>query len=530
MPTKPFRFWPARLCRIKISKYSVGDSPVVQFAGRRITKYGIALVAIVLLGLVLRVYDLAAQSFWWDEAFSAIVSTQALPVIVSRSSADVHPPLYYFLLHYWMNLFGTSDFAIRFLSVIFGVSAIPMIYVLGRRLCDEEVGIVSALILATSFFNIKYSQEARMYSLMVLLALLSMYFFVRFLEKNTVLTSFGYVLTTTLLVYSHVLGVLMLVAQNVYVVTVLLVSKKRTFRVLNWIILEATVIALFSPWIPMVVSSAHRAVKPALQINTFTETLTAYAGSPQLLWLFVVLAVLSLFTFAKIRGPANWKEPAKALESYSWEVRITNLKRLYLLAVWLLTFNILPYVISHLSNYHIYLSKYVIAASTALYVIVAKGIQNINYNYAKLAVVGVILVLSASSVQGYYLNPTKSDARGVMSYIDGNAKRGDLVLVYSGDTDALIFNWYNNRTDLTAKDFPANYVNLWSKSTEQNIQELNSDVAGHDRVWIINSTTQPDHTFNLVKALYQKTLNASYATTDSKSYLGYDVQLYEKRA
>jgi hypothetical protein len=49
-------------------------------------------------------------------------------------------------------------------------------------------------------------------------------------------------------------------------------------------------------------------------------------------------------------------------------------------------------------------------------------------------------------------------------------------------------------------------------------------------VWIINSTTQPDHTFNLVKALYQKTLNASYATTDSKSYLGYDVQLYEKRA
>lgn len=144
--------------------------------------------------------------------------------------------------------------------------------------------------------------------------------------------------------------------------------------------------------------------------------------------------------------------------------------------------------------------------------------------------VGVILVLSASSVQSYYLNPTKSDARDVMSYIDGNAKRGDLVLVYSGDTDALIFNWYNNRTDLTAKDFPANYVNLWSKSTEQNIQELNSDVAGHDRVWIINSTTQPDHTFNLVKALYQKTLNASYATTDSKSYLGYDVQLYEKRA
>jgi mannosyltransferase len=501
----------------------------VEFAGRTITKYGIALLAIVLLGLVLRVYHLAAQSFWWDEVFSAAVSTQALPAIISRTSADVHPPLYYFLLHYWENLFGTSDFAIRFLSVIFGVSAIPMIYVLGRRLFDKEVGIISALILAISSFNIQYSQEARMYSLMVLLALLSMYFFVRFLERNTLLTSFGYVLTTTLLVYSHVLGLLMLIAQNVYLVTVVLLSKKRTFRLLHWLILEAIVIVLFSPWIGVVVSSASRAIKPLLAINTFTQTLTAYSGSVQLLWLFVVLAALSLFTFAKIRGPANWKEPAKALESYSWEVRIANLKSLYLLAVWLLTFNVIPYAVSHLSRYNIYLSKYVIAASTALYLIVAKGIGNISYNYAKLAMVGVILVLSAVNVQAYYVTPTKGDARDAMNYIDSNAKSGDLVLVYSGGSDAMIFNWYNHRTDLTIKDFPANYVRLWSKSPEDNIKELGSDVAGHDRVWII-STQQHEYTFDLVKALYTKTLNASYATTNSKSYISYDVHLYEKRA
>jgi hypothetical protein len=295
------------------------------------------------------------------------------------------------------------------------------------------------------------------------------------------------------------------------------------------VILEAVVIALFSPWIGVVVSSASRAIKPLLAINTFTETFTAYSGSVQLLWLFVVLAVLSLFTFAKIRGPVNWKEPAKALESYSWEVRIANLKSLYLLTAWLLTFNVIPYVISHLSRYDVYLSKYVIAASTALYLIVAKGIRNINYNYAKLAVVGVILVLSAVNVQAYYVTPTKGDARDAMNYIDSNAKSGDLVLVYSGGSDAMIFNWYNHRTDLTIKDFPANFVHLWSKSPEDNIKELGSDVAGHDRVWII-STQQHEYTFDLVKALYTKTLNASYATTDSKSYISYDVHLYEKRA
>jgi uncharacterized membrane protein len=500
----------------------------VEFAGRRITKYGIALLAIVLLGLALRVYHLTAESFWWDEVYSAVTSRQALPGIVSAASADVHPPLYYFLLHYWEDLFGTSDFAVRSLSVLFGVSAIPMIYVLGRRLFDEEVGIVSALILAISSFNIEYSQEARMYSLMVLLALLSMYFFVCFLERNTVSTSFGYVLATTLLVYSHVLGLLMLVAQNVYLVTVLLLSKKRTFRLLHWVILEAAVIALFSPWIGVVVSSASRAAKPLLPINTFTQTFTVYSGNVQLLWLFVVLAALSLFTFAKIRGPANWKEPAKALESYSWEVRIANLRDLYLLVVWLLTFNIIPSVVSHLSRYHIYLSKYVIAASVALYIIVAKGIRNLNYNYAKLAAVGLILVLSAANLQAYYGTPTKGQARDVMSYIDSNAKSGDVVLAYPGG-NAFVFYWYNNRTDLAVKDFPANYLHLWTKSAQENIKELSSDVAGHDRVWII-SITQHEYTTDRVKALYQKTLNASYETADSKSYFGYDVQLYEKRA
>jgi mannosyltransferase len=501
----------------------------VEFAGRRITKYGIALLAIVFLGLVLRVYHLAAQSFWWDEVFSAAVSVQPLPAIVSRTSADVHPPLYYFLLHYWENLFGTSDFAIRFLSVIFGVSAIPMIYVLGRRIFDEEVGIISALILAISSFNIAYSQEARMYSLMVLLALLSMFFFVCFLERSTVFASFGYVLTTTLLVYSHVLGLLMLIAQNIYVVTVLLLSKKHVFRLRNWVLLQAIVIVLFSPWIGVVVSSASRAAKPLLEINSFIQTFTAYAGSVQLLWLFVILAVLSLFTYSKIRGPANWKEPAKALESYAWEVRITNLKNLYLLAIWIVTFNIVPYVISHLSNYHIYLNKYVIAASSALYLIVAKGVRNINYKYAKLGVVGLILVLSAANLQTYYSTTTKGQARDIMSYIDGTAKSGDLVLVYSGGTDAMIFNWYNNRTNLTIKDFPAIYTNLWYKSPQQNIKELTSDLAGHNRVWIINSQ-QHEYTFDLVKTLYTKTLNASYNETYSKSYLGYDVHLYEKRA
>jgi mannosyltransferase len=512
---------------ITIHKYWRVDPDVVEVAGRRITKYSIALLLIVLLGLALRFYNLTAQSFWWDEAFSAAVSTQALPRIVSITSADVHPPLYYFLLHYWEELFGTSDFAVRSLSVLFGVSAIPIIYVLGRRLFDEEVGLVSALILAISSFNVAYSQEARMYSLMLVLALLSMYFFIRFLEQNTLAISIGYVLSTVLLLYTHVFGLLIVIAQNIYLFTLLL-SRERSFRLRHWIGLEAVVIALFAAWVPVVINRAQGAIKPLLGVNTLTQTLTVFSGSTLLLWLFVALAVLSLFAVRKISAPTRWREPLTALESYSWNVRLTHVATVYFLVVWLVTINVLPYVISLVSNYHIYLSKYVIAASAALYLLVGKGVRNINYNYAKIAVVGIIILLSASSLQTYYATPTKPQARDVMSYVDSNAKRGDLILVYPG-SDAMIFNWYNERADLTAKNFPANYTDLWSKSAEANIKELGSDVAGHNRVWII-STTGHEYTVDLVKALYMKTLNTSYNATDSRSYFGYDVYLFEKRA
>jgi len=155
----------------------------MEIAGR-LTKYNVALLAISVLGLFLRIYHLGKESLWGDEVYSFGVANNAnvFGIIKVAALYDNHPPFYYIILHYGgIKLFGTSEFAVRFPSLIFGVLAIPMIYLLGRRLFNEEVGLISALILAISPFNVEYSQEARMYSLLLFLALLSMYFFVRFL-------------------------------------------------------------------------------------------------------------------------------------------------------------------------------------------------------------------------------------------------------------------------------------------------------------------------------------------------------------
>ena len=532
----------------------------MKIADERITKYGLALLAIVLIGLFLRVYQLGTQSIWYDESYSIWLSKLAVPQMVQTIAGAAQPPLYYLLLHYWMMVFGTSESAVRLLSALFGVLAIPMIYVVGRQLFNKEVGLVGALILALSSFNIWYSQETRMYSLMVLLALLSMYFFLCFLQRGTLALSAGYVLSTMLLLYTHYYGVFVVIAQNIYIVTLLVLSKQRTYKLRHWIGLQAIVLALFAPWMMVVLISqsvagpssqsvagpSSQSVAGALHLISWwipqptaatlivtyqlycgTVVLVAESGTVWLLTavlsaLFLGLSVFSLFAYQKVRGAMDRKAPLKSLESYSWEVRIQDLTPVYFLAVWLLAINLIPFVISLVST-PIYYVRYTIAASVALYLLVGKGITNINYKPTKLAVIGVVAALSVASLPSYYFGVTRDQAREATSLIDANAKSGDVILIYP-DFENLTFNYYNNRTDVAVKQIA--YGNGSVNNPEATTEALQSDVNGHDRVWFYDATGigTPIENFTL------NFLNESYAKIYVKSYVGYDVYLYEKRA
>ncbi len=201
-----------------------------------------------------------------------------------------------------------------------------------------------------------------MYTLMVLLALLSMYFFLRVCQNSSLVLSVGYVLSTTLMLYTHLYGWFALVAQNICVVTRLVLSKDRTFRVRHWVIVQAIVVALFVPWIPFLAGQTSRVLAgqptaifiafraPPPTADTVIQTFTTYAGTTLLLALFLVLSALSLFTYRKMHGSMNWKAPFKALETYLWDVRIGNIAAVWFLVLWLSIINMIPFVISRFSS------------------------------------------------------------------------------------------------------------------------------------------------------------------------------------
>jgi mannosyltransferase len=179
----------------------------------------ITLWVIIFLGAFLRIYHLGAESMWLDEACSVMGSRQSLKLVI-ESSGNLHnqPPLYFIILHFWMIFFGTTEVAARSLSAICGIISVYFIYKIGSQLVNKKVAFIGSFLSAISAFLIEYSQEARAYSLLLLLSLLSFYLFIKILKTNrpNKLYFLHYLLINLGLVYTHVFGIFVIFSQVFY--------------------------------------------------------------------------------------------------------------------------------------------------------------------------------------------------------------------------------------------------------------------------------------------------------------------------
>ncbi len=141
-----------------------------KFEPRFLGETGVLILAVV-LALALRVLRLDFQPLWWDEGYSVWFATHPLGQMAALTAEDIHPPLYYALLHGWTQLVGAGPAALRLLSVVLGTLAIPAIYLAGRRLTgSRRVAALAAFLLAINPLHVFYSQEIRMYGLVALLS------------------------------------------------------------------------------------------------------------------------------------------------------------------------------------------------------------------------------------------------------------------------------------------------------------------------------------------------------------------------
>ncbi len=135
---------------------------------------------LILLGaFAVRLYRLGVASLWYDETVSLFLARQDVVALTRHTAGDIHPPLYYYILHFWGRLAGWSEFSAAFISVFFGVLLIALAYRVAKEWFAGPVPLLAAFLIAISPFNLWYSQEVRMYTLGALLGLASVYLFVR---------------------------------------------------------------------------------------------------------------------------------------------------------------------------------------------------------------------------------------------------------------------------------------------------------------------------------------------------------------
>ena len=240
----------------------------------------VAVGVVLAVAVVLRF--VAVSHLWLDEALTVNVARLPLDQIPEALRHDGAPPLYYVLLHGWMRVLGTSELAVRALSGVFAVAALPLIWVLARRMAGIRVAWAALLILAASPFSIRYATEVRMYSLVVLLVLGGTLALVELLDRRSTRAAVGLGLCAGLLLYTHYWSIYLLATVGVLLtVRAMRGTGPERAPARRAVAAIAAGCLLFLPWLPSFLSQLRNTGTPwgaSGNLRSLFDTVTHFAG------------------------------------------------------------------------------------------------------------------------------------------------------------------------------------------------------------------------------------------------------------
>ena len=215
---------------------------------------------------------------WVDEGLSYGISDRPLTDIPGAMRLDGSPPLYYMLLHLYTHGFGVrSEVALHAFSLFFALAAIPVAWALARTLFSERAGWVAAVLVAANPFLTTYAQEARMYSLVVLLSLVTCATFVgAFIQVRGRRWTVAYALAQVTLLYTHNWGFFL--AAGLALAFALTARDQRR----EGLIAAGIVLLVYAPWIPTLLFQVRHTGAPWANPPSFQ---TLYEAPQQLLGL-----------------------------------------------------------------------------------------------------------------------------------------------------------------------------------------------------------------------------------------------------
>ena len=494
----------------------------------------------IFFAFLIRLDGLTFQSLWRDEV-DAICFAQApllreLPqtalsftpscppnipeLLAAFTNPGFNGPLYFLILRGVILLFGYSEFALRFFSLMCGVISVALIITLGTRLFNRAVGATAGALLVISAYQVWYSQEAKMYTLITMLALASIYFLRRAVEEGRLRFWIGVVVCTSLAMGAHILAALLIPVQVIMFLLWWPYSRRH---------LIAGLIALACVTLPYYqvgrerVNLIFQAAETGFARYTLGEMLNvlgrAYTGgilnnlSDQVVLIVTgAAAALAIFGLIAIDAPTR---------SASRPDRI--LTRLSLL-VWAL---IPTLTIAFISiNRPLFTDRYLIWIQPAFYLAVALGLYALWDWIKPLAVIAfaALLIISGAGLITQGTTPFKSDFRSAAQAIEPQIQPSDLV-VFQIPYVQYDFDYYFRQPYHAVggpyTNFPGN-VNGYQNSDEAEFAQIGSMFTGQHTVWLVSSEAAMWDARNLL----QRWLDANGTITFREDYAQVQVTRY----
>lgn len=454
---------------------------------------------VVFVSVGVRFYDVGKPAIWSDEAFTLILSVLPPSEIIAHTIRDVHPPLYYLILHAWMVVFGNGVFAARSLSALAGVGSVLLGIWLVSLISSRRSALLGGLLLALLPMAVRYSQEVRMYAIFGALMLGAAIAFLYWVsEPRNIKPLAVFSILMVLGFYTHYFAGICMVSFWCFLLYLYFRRKDSCLCSPMWWMANLFVILLYIPWVPSLIhqleySGFSWVLRPDLPtIASAIWSFVNYSFGGELwLWFFygVPLTLLGLSLIPVVYGGKE-RDGVRFLFLYTWLP--------------------LPVVVAVSFVRPLFVDRYLLFAALGLPLILGVML-NVLWPARKvwfLVLIGSILFLELSGLynvhqrgHAVYMEVNKVDE--LAGYVNSHVRKGDNILVVNM---YLYFPFsYYNQTGIVPVFFtppgvggvstrPEGYQ-IWTliqgDADKVYIDSLDDVVSASGRVWLLNTEVLP---------------------------------------
>ena len=478
------------------------------------------LILIILIGAFFRFYNLDRESFWLDEGTTSLTvikydalgilknvkeSGQTIPEYYPQYDEDL--PLYYMVLRGWIDLFGTSEFAFRSFSALFGISSLVAVFYLARYLFNDKIALLAIFLSAINLTLIWYSQEARQYSDLLFLSLVSIIFLLKAIKEEKIKYIIGLLVVNAFIIYSHFPWIIFIAFEALYASYIIYFDYTKKNVIHKKIIVALIIIGVL--YLPII----------GRAIYSETNTVRLY-GKPDIGKIAQFGVQLSTWLYPSVEMRQKIYDAKFSFSLYEWALLASVLLTAAITALFfligikksferkeslisLLFMFFAPVLLSlTLSWLHPYITifqlKQMIYIIPAFLILVSVGAIRMRF---MMPFIIVIIVLSILPIHAYYANIDKQQFREAVAFLPK-----DEPILININSAQVAFKYYYGEKE--------NAIGI------KDVEELKSKIKNMDSFWVLLTFTK----YSDPKDSIKKYLDDNYELIEEKNDF-FDIKL-----